>query len=69
MSKTLSLITAGLLCGALTAQSQLETLRDRKLGERWVTSAPWVTDYDEALATAKQSGKPVFAYFTRSYAP
>ena len=63
------LIVATLLAGLAPAQTELERLRDAKLAESWVTAAPWVTDYDDALAQAQQSGKPVFAYFTRSYAP
>jgi hypothetical protein len=31
--------------------------------------AAWTFDYEQALAEAKATGKPVFAYFTRSYAP
>ena len=31
--------------------------------------AKWTLDYEQALAEAKATGKPVFAYFTRSYAP
>ena len=69
MNHPLSLVAAGLLCGLIPAQTDLELRRDAKLAEEWVGQAPWVTDYDEALAQAQQSGKPVFAYFTRSYSP
>jgi hypothetical protein len=31
--------------------------------------ANWVMSYPEAKAKAKQSGKMILAYFTRSYAP
>ncbi len=30
--------------------------------------ANWIFDYEAARAEAKKSGKPIFAYFTRSYA-
>ena len=69
MKYTHSLIAIGLLCAQGPSQSNLEVMRDAKLAEKWVSAAPWVTDYDEALAQAQQTGKPVFAYFTRSYAP
>ncbi len=46
----------------------LEEKRDAKLAEAWLKKAPWILDYDKALAEAKKSGKPIFAYFTRSYA-
>jgi hypothetical protein len=50
------------------AQEQLKDNLKKKLGEAWVTKAAWVTDYDRAKAESKKSGKPIFAYFTRSYA-
>ena len=46
----------------------LEQKRDAKLAEPWLKQCPWFTDYDKALVEAKATGKPVFAYFTRSYA-
>lgn len=42
-------------------------LRDEKLKKPFLTKASWFTDYDKARAESKQSGKPIFAYFTRSY--
>ena len=39
------------------------------LAEAWLQKANWVMSYPEARAKAKQSGKMIFAYFTRSYAP
>lgn len=42
--------------------------RDAKLAEPWLKAAPWFTDYDKALEEAKKTGKPIFAFFTRSYA-
>jgi len=35
----------------------------------WFTGGSWITDFDAAKAKARQSGKPIFAYFTRTYAP
>ena len=35
----------------------------------WLEKAPWILDFDAAKAESKKSGKPIFAYFTRSYAP
>ncbi len=49
-------------------QTKLEEKRDAKLSEDWLKKADWITDYDKALAEAKASGKPIFGYFTRSYA-
>ena len=35
----------------------------------WFTGGSWITDLETAKAKAKASGKPIFAYFTRTYAP
>ena len=47
----------------------LRKKRDAKLAEAWLAAAPWTVSYDEALERAEESGKPIFAYFTRSYRP
>ena len=52
----------------LSAQS-MEEKRDKKLQLPFLKKAPWTTDYDQALAASKKDGKPIFAYFTRSYSP
>ena len=56
---------------ALLAQGQEDLIakRDKKLASEWLKNADWTTDYDQARKVAKESGKPIFAYFTRSYAP
>jgi len=59
----------------LGAQSTPPTQEDlaKKLSEAlqgsWLASAPWGLDFDEAKKRAKATGKPIFAYFTRSYTP
>ena len=64
-------MTTLLMLLALTATSHdsLEARRDKKLASPFLKKAPWRTDYDEALRLAKESKKPIFAYFTRSYSP
>lgn len=66
-----------ILCLALLAvaasaqartQEQLVALRDEKLGKRVFTLAGWIADFDAALAASAETGKPILAYFTRSYA-
>lgn len=42
---------------------------EAKLNEKFLKNAEWVTDYDAALAKAKESKKLIFGYFSRSYAP
>ncbi len=55
-----------------TYAEEQEVLRNRlesKLSEKWVSSQNWTTDYDLARQRSAESGKLIFAYFTRSYAP
>lgn len=35
----------------------------------WYVDGGWTTDFATAKAEAKESGRPIFAYFTRTYAP
>lgn len=67
-----TLMAVGLfaLPGLVLAQDQeeLKKKRDEKIAAEVFQKAPWIFDYDQARAAAKQSGKPIFAYFTRSYA-
>ncbi|MHC4514971.1 MAG: hypothetical protein ACYTGW_19625 [Planctomycetota bacterium] len=51
------------------SQEELKQLFEDKMAESWVENAAWITDYDKAQAEAKTSGRKIFAYFTRSYAP
>ncbi len=60
------------LIPALSAQRSQPDLIDRrakKLAKPFVTSAPWMLDYDKARAAAREEGKMLLTYFTRSYAP
>ena len=50
-------------------QDELIARRDKKLVSEFLNKADWITDYDAARAKAKESGKPIFAYFTRSFQP
>lgn len=49
-------------------QEQMKKNLDEKLAKPFVKNATWILDFDEAKAASKKSGKPIFAYFTRSYA-
>ena len=50
-------------------QAELAAKRDKKLQSEFLKLADWITDYDEARTVAADTGKPIFAYFTRCYAP
>lgn len=47
--------------------SDLEAKLKKKLESPWIKDPKWITDYDEAKAEAKKTGKVIFGYFTRSY--
>lgn len=49
-------------------QEELKQLRAEKMAKEVFKKADWSFDYDAARAKAKKTGKPIFAYFTRSYA-
>ena len=36
---------------------------------QWFTGGAWITDFAVAKAQAEKTGKPIFAYFTRTYSP
>ena len=50
------------------SQDDMKKRKEKELQEPFLKKAPWIVDYDKALEAAKKSGKPIFAYFTRSYA-
>lgn len=71
------LLVVALLCvlpawagaqGQPVSQDDLKKRKAHLLQEPFLKKGPWILDYDQALAAAKKSGKPIFAYFTRSYA-
>jgi hypothetical protein len=65
---SLALASATLLTASAHAQS-LEEKYTQKLEKDFVSKIEWVRTLEEAQAAARKTGKPVFAYFTRSYAP
>ena len=69
MKRTLipALVLAAMSSAAF-AQSMEERL-DAKLKKDFVSAVAWEQDYDAARQKAQDSGKMIFAYFTRSYAP
>lgn len=62
-------LVAGGQAGKAPDQAELKQRFEAKMAEAWIENANWETDYDKARAAAKESGKLIFAYFTRSYAP
>lgn len=68
MKTSFRAVTAFLLLAAAAYSQDFEALRDKKLQEPFLAKASWITDYDKAREESKKTGKPIFAYFTRSYA-
>lgn len=50
-------------------QEQMAANFEEMLGHEWYTGGGWTVDFDAAKAKAKESGLPILAYFTRTYAP
>lgn len=50
------------------SQDELKQRRQEKLGKPVFENAAWLTDYDAAKKAAKEQGKLILVYFTRSYA-
>lgn len=72
LTKLLAPALIGLALTAPAAAQDQAALQDRleaKLAKSFVTHGNWVLDYDDARKIAKQEGKLIFVYFTRSYAP
>lgn len=51
------------------AKDPLQVKYEEKLAEPWFKDGGWTDDYDAARAKAKETGKGIFAYFSRSYSP
>ena len=51
------------------SQAELEASYKEKLGHEFVEHGGWITDYDAARKEAETTGKVLFVYFSRSYAP
>ena len=50
-------------------QAEFKQRMTKKLAGPWLSNVVWNYDYSKALQESTTSGKPLFAYFTRSYAP
>jgi len=67
-SAVLTALLVALAASAAMAQS-LEEKKAEKLKAEFFKKADWNLDYDKARELSKTSGKPIFALFSRSYAP
>jgi hypothetical protein len=70
--RSIRVLLAAVVAVAAASAAEAQSLEDKlakKLESEFLKKAPWITDYSKALAESKKSGKPIFGYFTRSYAP
>jgi hypothetical protein len=68
VAAVLLLTPASAPCQQKGGAESLEAKLEKTLKEPFFQKAPWITDYDKAREESKKRGKPIFAYFTRSYA-
>lgn len=72
MIRSMVIALAGLIVAGTAAvgfaQDDLQAKYEKKVSEAWFTNNGFTDDYDVARERSKESGKPIFAYFTRSYA-
>ena len=75
MTITRTMLASALLGLALAApaaaqdQDAMKANYEEKLAKEFISHGGWITDYDLARKTAKEQGKLIFAYFSRSYSP
>lgn len=51
------------------AQQQLQEKLDAKLAKSFIQKADWELEFDAAKKRAAAEAKPLFIYFSRSFAP
>jgi hypothetical protein len=75
LTRTLSpyCLAAVLATHGLAAQSKYPAKMKANFAEMttqpWFTDGGWTTDFATAKARSKKTGRPIFAYFTRTYSP
>ncbi|MCA8962194.1 MAG: hypothetical protein KDC38_16830 [Planctomycetes bacterium] len=57
------------LIGGVVDAQDLEENYKKKLAKEFVKKVPWVDTLEKAQALSRKTGKPIFGYFSRSYAP
>ena len=65
----LALLAPGALAQRIYDQDKMEASYAAMLTHSWYTGGGWITDFAAAKAKSKEIGKPILAYFTRTYAP
>jgi len=60
-------VVSGTVPVASAQEASLQTKYEKKVAEAWFKDNGFTDDYDKAKDLAAKTGKPIFAYFTRSY--
>ena len=64
-----SLLLASLAQAGAQDPTALQVSYEKKLKKEFATKITWERSLEAALARGEKEGKPIFAYFTRSFAP
>jgi len=62
------LVLGGVISAQQPDQDTMKANYEAKLSKEFISHGGWITDYDVARARSAKEGKPLFAYFSRSYA-
>lgn len=72
-NRTATLLLLGLAMPAFAQDddrtAKMQANFEAKMEKTFIKNVAWETDFDKAKAKAAATGKTIFAYFTRSYAP
>lgn len=66
---TCSLLLAGSAQAGAQDPAVLRERYEKKLKKEFAKKVPWERSLEAALARGEKEGKPIFAYFTRSFQP
>lgn len=67
LTAALTLVAPGLV--GQKSQAELQASFAEMQTHDWYTGGGWTTEFATAKEAAAKSGKPILAYFTRTYAP
>ena len=68
LAPTLALLAPELAAQRTFDQDKMKANYAEMQEHQWFTGGAWITDFAAAKAKSEETGKPIFAYFTRTYA-
>ncbi|MEM7262311.1 MAG: hypothetical protein AAF488_10010 [Planctomycetota bacterium] len=69
MTRWVAGVVLTLLFGGIADAQTNEEKYKTKLQKEFLSKIEWVDSLEKAKEMSKKTGKPIFGYFTRSYAP